>query len=812
MNPSLRTFLLICAGLVLAFYAQAVLDPQSEFPWIAVAILCFTLWFKRRKPTAVSPAASPQVPATLEALERQLAATGALRWLSPAVPQTPQQPPPAVRQSSGPWGESKPKTAAPVKAENASGATSGIATGWVPAGQMVEVKGRKIAGLVYVGPTPRTVGRPADVGKGWIDPTLSVASYGQDIAGAGMSYWPSYALIPPTNRATYLDWLAGGCRDDGYNVGYMFLYFYGLERRFFCDAPPEVEQQQIIAEVLRLKDLFQTNGSAQRYLAEFLDFARCSNGDIPDTPPAFEQRWELPLQLRLGLGAKIARGEPLDAGWVFAWFMAHPDRILRTAGRRCAPELHALFTQIFNQRFPAGLTVKSPRKHLLAVYSAASGDFEVQFEPKAGGKTVPDVSNLRNPIETAQQIVDAACDALAKLSRFLGRNPAGRDSLEAQALMPAELLAQFPSTALDGLKDWAMTATSRGLVPVTEVISQLEGAVPDRLGRRQLTDAADALARIGFGLAPDPRFSLRAPRLDEPVVIFALAAPLSRLEDASEAYRNGLLQIALAVLVAQADGKVQADEREMLVAQIAALPLPSPDERRLLGANLGWMLAVPPDMTLLRGRIAAMPAEQKAGMRAALTATASADGVITPSEVAQLERIYALMDLDAALLYADLHSGSTTAPVTDEPRPARTASPAISGETIPAARNGISLDPARIAAIKADTARAALLLGEVFSTEAEAESANPAFVPQFLGGLNPRLAAFVRDVISAPAWGESALAALAARHALLPEGAVEAVNEWAYAKYDAALLDLNDGYAVNPTIVAELTGSPGMEA
>src|SRR3989338_7989775 len=101
--------------------------------------------------------------------------------------------------------------------------------------------------------------------------------------------------------------------------------------------------------------------------------------------------------------------------------------------------------------------------------------------------------------------------------------------------------------------------------------------------------------------------------------------------------------------------------------------------------------------------------------------------------------------------------------------------------------------------------RAALLLGEVFSTEAEAESANPAFVPQFLGGLNPRLAAFVRDVISAPAWGESAIAALAARHALLPEGAVEAVNEWAYAKYDAALLDLNDGYAVNPTIVAELT-------
>ena len=815
MNPTLRTFLLICAGLFVAFYAQAVLAPQAEFPWIVVAILCLALLFKPSKPAA-APTQPPQEPATLEALERQLAATGPLRWLAAAEPQAPPLSTPAVPPNSGPWGETKPKTAtsaqAQTKASKASAATNNIAKGWVHAGQEVVIKGRKIAGMVYVGPTPQTAGRTADIGKGWIDPTLAVASHGQDIAGAGMPYWPSYASIPPINRATYLGWLAGGCRDDGYNAGYLFLYFYGLERRYFCDAPSETEKQQIIAEVLRLKDVFQSNGSVQRYLAGFLDFARCSDGDIPDTPPELEQRWELPLQLRLGLGTKIVRGEPLDAEWLFAWFMAHPDRNLRTAAKRCAPELRALFAQIFDQRFPEGLTVKPPRKHLLAIYRAASGDFEVQYEPKTDGKPVPDVADLRSPMETAQQIVDAACEALDKLSRFLGRNPAGRDSLEAQALMPAELLAQFPSTALDGLKDWAKTATARGLVPATEVISQLEGAVPDRLGRRQLTDAADALARIGFGLAPDPRFSLRAPRLEEPVVIFALAAPLSRLEDASDAYRLGLLQIALAVLVAQADGKVQADERESLVAQIAALPIQSPDERRLLAANLGWMLAVPPDMALLRGRLAAISAEQKAGMRAALTATASADGVITSSEVAQLERIYALMGLDAALLYADLHSGSTTHPVTNEPIQVRQASPAIIGEPIPAARLGISLDPARIAAIKADTAQAARLLGEVFSTETEDEPAKPAAATQSLGGLNPRLTAFVRHVISAPTWDESALAALAARHALMPEGAVEAVNEWSFAQYDAALLELYDGYEVNPTIVAELAGKPAMEA
>jgi hypothetical protein len=103
MNPVLRSFLLICAGLGVAFYAQTVLDPQVEFPWIIFAMLCLGLWFKSRRTAAVPPA-PPQGPATLESLERQLAATAALRWLPPAVPQTP----PALPQSSGPWGASKP--------------------------------------------------------------------------------------------------------------------------------------------------------------------------------------------------------------------------------------------------------------------------------------------------------------------------------------------------------------------------------------------------------------------------------------------------------------------------------------------------------------------------------------------------------------------------------------------------------------------------------------------------------------------------------------------------------------------------------
>ena len=108
--------------------------------------------------------------------------------------------------------------------------------GWVPSSETASVAGRDIGGMVYVGTPPllNTYGY-RDKCRAYIDPSLSVARTGTDKAGDGMPYWPGYSDISPQCRATYLGWLARGRADASYNPGYMFLYFYGLERRFFVD-------------------------------------------------------------------------------------------------------------------------------------------------------------------------------------------------------------------------------------------------------------------------------------------------------------------------------------------------------------------------------------------------------------------------------------------------------------------------------------------------------------------------------------------------------------------------------------------------
>ncbi|MDK3075813.1 TerB N-terminal domain-containing protein [Sedimentitalea sp. JM2-8] len=651
-------------------------------------------------------------------------------------------------------------------------------SGWVPSNETASVAGRNIGGMVYVGTPPllNTYGY-RDKCRAYIDPSLSVARSGADKDGEGMPYWPGYSDISPQCRATYLDWLASGRNDASYNPGYMFLYFYGLERRFFVDQSNE-DAKDIVQEVRRLQSLYPDNHSVRRYLGEFLDIAMLAETDLDAIEPIFEkQGWELPFSLKYAIGARIDKGENLTADWLLSWFICHPETNLRTPATRCRDEFVALFRMRFDRRFPDGLKVTKPRKSLTASYLAASSEFQGSANPTVDGKPVPDISGLRKPVEIAQELADEVMNVLDKLSRFLGRNPDGRGSVEAHALLPSELWDAFPSEEMDRLKSWASDIVDRGgLVPLEEVIGRLEGETNEKIGKRQMTGAADALARLGFGLAPDPRFALRSPKAEEPVVLFSLGEPIERLEEVSESYRSALIELALGSFVAHADGRIAEPERRALEEQVSAAAL-SDQERRRLRANLEWFLAVPPDMTLLRRKLKEVGQDSQPAMRAALVGAAYADGIIHSDEVASIEKIYKALGLDPALAYSDLHAGE----VADGPRTVRASQPGRPGEAIPALEkaSGPKLDASRIAAIRSDTERVSSVLGQIFDVEEEESGASAPANQSQLAGLDPKHGALVFELVNREHWSETEFEKICASHGLMASGALEVVNEWA---------------------------------
>ena len=688
--------------------------------------------------------------------------------------------------------------------QEATSTTTVATLKWVNYEQSAVVAGRNIGGMVYLGPDLRQ-GALSATWKPTIVPTLPVAASGPDITGDGMPYWPSYSEISPNSRAAYLDWLATGRSDRRYGVGHVFLYFYGLERRFFIDSSGPHERRIIIDEVDRLLQIYGDHRSVRRYFESFLDAAKVSLASDEELKPRFwTAGYELPLGLRVALGRRAGDGLPLNADWALSWYCAHPDYALRTAASRAFPEFQAIFRILFAERYPAGMKIPLPKRTLRAQYQSASSDFEVGLEEHIGA--VPDISRITQPLNAARNLVEEATDSLDKYSRFLGRNPNGRGTIEAHALLPERLWEVFPSSEMDSLREWAgKIIGAGGLCPVEAVVERLEGAAPESVGKRQLTDAADALARLSVGLAPDPRFALRSPKRGEPVVLFNLPEGVTRLEAVSGKYKSLLVSVAIGSFVAQADESVSESESSALAAAINRDPDLPEGERSRLKANLRWMMAVRPDLSLLRRHLRNAPCETSHEMGQIALSIAASDGVISGREVAALERLYSAIGLKTDGIYSALHTlSSADDPVTVIP-PAE-GQPSFAIPPRPDPENLLSLDADRVAAVMTNTARVSALLSEIFQDkEREEEPAEElGQAENEFGGLDEKHAAFLGELISRPHWGEEEYRKLARQFRLLPDGAMETVNEWSHERFGDLLIVEDDGYMINIEIKDEI--------
>ena len=673
---------------------------------------------------------------------------------------------------------------------------------WIESGDTASVAGRKIGGMIYLGPGPRQESWGHE-GNPFIDPGLSVAKIGSDISGDSMPYWPSYSAINPRARATYLDWLASGRANKQYGVGYVFLYFYGLERRFFVDSPNEEESRLLVAETERLLGIYGENHSIRRYLGAFLEAARIVLEPVGPAEPRFEKTgYQLPLGMRIKIGRMAKEGLPLGADWLLGWYVAHPENSLRTPATRAFPEFRALFSLLFDERFPEGLKISTPKRLLRARYTAASGAFEVDLNQFLGD--IPDVSSISKPLNIAKELTEKVTNELEKYSRFLGRNPEGRDTIEAHALLPERLWPLFPCAEMEDIRRWTEEVIQTGgLSPVEQIIERLEGAPPDKISKRQLTGAADALARLSTGMAPDPRFALRSPKLGEPVVLFRLPEEITTLEEVSEKYREILIVAALGSFIAHADGTIAEKERSALETRINKAGLSAAERARLL-ANLQWMLAVPPDLALFRRRLKDIPENIRQELGQVTLAMAAADGVIDSEEIKAIEKLYKAMDLATNGVYADLHALTAR----DELVIVRPAGDQERDFVIPPPpeRDGkVVLDAERVASVMANTARVSSVLGDIFrDDEPEDEQEILEDTGDGFSGLDAQHAAFLDELLTRSHWEETEFAILAGRFRLMQSGALETLNEWSFERFGDVLIEEHEGYMLNPEVIAEL--------
>lgn len=689
----------------------------------------------------------------------------------------------------------------------------GVAS-WLPPGHAFQVAGRTVAGGgVYVGsraaaPNGYTV-EPA-----LIDPTLPVDWKHPDWAGTSMGYWPAYNEISPAARAAYLSWLAGPRSDPRTYIGFVFLYFYGLERRALHDlgtATRSPELTAIAGETRRLLGVYD-NGSFQSYGTRFLAAIEASDiaqaALVPPRGEDLERSWEVPFTVRVALGRYCAAGQPIPPEWALVWLRTHPEACLRTPATRCAAEFDALFALRYRTRFGDGMVVKAPKAMLAVSYNTASAGFRGNYEASIGG--IPDVGRLVAPVNKLKELAAECTDALDGYSRYLGRHPDDAGAPEALALLPDELLATHGGPQVEALRSWCEQVVRDGhaTVPLGELVAQWAPGRTSKLTKSDAVGIAGLLGKLGFGVEPDVRFGAATPAPDSAVVLFPL--PPGATESPSPEYAAAATVVHLAAVVASADGSVTERERLHLAEHLEAVLALDTAERVRLEAHLGWLSAAKAGLTGLKKRVDSLSQDRRAALGRFLVDVAATDGVITPTEITMLTKLYKLLGLDESDVYSTIHAlgisdhGPVTVTAPGAPERRWTIPPPTD---VPA--GGVALDPDKIRARLAETATVTALLADIFTDDDERAVPTASPLPGEAGpavaGLDSAHSALAVRLATEDQWDRSAVEAIAAELGLaMVDAALDRVNDASIEACGEPLLEGDDPLELNDYARQEL--------
>lgn len=637
-----------------------------------------------------------------------------------------------------------------------------------------------------------------------VNPVLPVASRA-NVSEREFGYWPSYSEITPRARRAYLSWLAGGRRDPEADIGYVFLFFYGLERRAIVDGLKDEQAQcdwPVIAQELRrlLAIYGEKSFSFKRYASELLSWLEVSHFSktlYNDPVPSFPTTFEVPLYIRLALGLAAVDGVPVPPHLALAWARLDPASYLRTSATRCVKQFDQLFQQRYTETFKPGIVLPRNKTKLKLVYQPASAGFRGVNEIKLTFGDTPDVTVLTAPQKQLKKIVDAVTDQLDPYSRYLGRNPDSPNALEGLLLLPPTVWPDTAEAALKALQ--GRVAEGFVVMKLQELLDIFQAKTA--LNKERAVTLAKTLETVCIGIEPDVLGGVRTPKREDHVVLYSVAESNSA-SARTAAYQAATLTLQLASAVAGADGEFSEHEMTHLSEQVQSWSHLTDGESARLLAHLRLLAVEPVSLTSLKKKLDPLDAKSKETIAAFMATVAQADGTVTPAEVKMLEKVYKTLGLDAKKVFTDVHAVATGA----SPQPSISAQPAA---------NRFQLDTAKIAALQKDSERVSALLADIFKEEspqpvlpaANSEVPPPeveATVATGLFGLDDAHSAFARMLLSRPQWTREELLDVSSDLDLMLDGALERINEVSFDTHDIPFTEGDDPIDVNPEILEKL--------
>lgn len=675
---------------------------------------------------------------------------------------------------------------------------------WIKSGESTTIKGQTFTGgnFYFGGKLCSIDGYGTEASL--VDDSLKVENKPSNFEDDSLGYWPKFISLTPKGRGAFLNWLSGNRSDPETPLGYVFIYFYGVERRITVDsikqAVDDSEFKELFDEVLRLKAIYGSSRSFSNYsirLLEIMCLLRphvVSHPDLEKTP----QRDSLLFKHRLA--SMVNEEKPVPAELALAWIRFYPDYNLKKPARRCSYEFSQMFTRLYTKKYGDGIVVKPNKTRLKIEYHPASSSLRGISLPQ---QDLPDPSNLKGPVNKLIAIADECTTELDAYSRYLAKPDASRTDIEAVLLLPDDLSDLGATLGLGKFKKWAEDAisTKNGLVDVEEFWTYTKSPLPSKINKKEAELIQSLAQKAGYGIAPDTRYHHAKTSADGKLVLFPEGH--GKYFEPSKDYSEMGMALRLGAMVAAIDSHVDQAELNLLTQLIDHDTNLSPTEKQSLHAYLVWRLNTPSNITGLKARVETLGKTEKAAVSRILVGVAMADGKIDPEEIKQLEKLYTLLGLDKALVTRDIHGMSS--------RKAGSRPLSPQSDTIPSAHTSFQLDESILAIHESETKDVQSMLGAIFMedepTGESEDSAMDSTAVEEESGIDKQHYALFESLIRKDKWTRDDVEALCRNSGLMVSGALETINDWSFDKVDAAILEENgDAIYVDQEIVEEIEG------
>jgi tellurite resistance protein len=296
-------------------------------------------------------------------------------------------------------------------------------------------------------------------------------------------------------------------------------------------------------------------------------------------------------------------------------------------------------------------------------------------------------------------------------------------------------------------------------------------------------------------MEPDVLGGAKVPKADDNVALFAVP-PSEGASRATPSYQAALLSLQLASAVAAADGEFSVKELSHLRGHVLSWTHLTPGHTRRLLAQLRLLMTSPMTLGDLKKRLEPLDPTARETIAAFMATVAQSDGLVSPTEVKMLEKVYKALGVDPKKVFSDVHAAASGAAIASEPVP-------------PTPKTGFALDAAKIASLQRDSEQVSKLLAGIFVEDEPAVSVavevvddadvevEPPATGLSVAGLDEPHSKFAKLLLTRPTWTRDELQEAAEDLELMLDGALEQINDAWFDKFDGPLTEGEDPVEVN---------------